>query len=469
MKKSFLYFLLLCAGISGRAQEQFTNFGNFKTFSGASITFFGNFKNDGSFTDDGQAVSFKGSSGQSISGTSVTTLTNLVVDASASNVTLSQNVIISNSMALTSGQLNLNSKTLTITNNAATALSRTNGYILSEQTDNSSKVIWTIGTNTSSHVFPFGTTAGAYIPFTLAVTAGDIGNVTVSTFPTAADNTPYPTTPISVTHLNAGASDNSANVVDRFWQIDKDGPSGTATLTFEATAAEVGTIGTLRAQRWNSSTGFWDDVLPGQSNTATSVTVPGVSTFSPWALSGNNTPMPIELTSFTATPVGSSVELNWITSSEINNDYFTVQRSLDGINFYPIANVPGAGTSSAILKYDYIDFTPLSGRSYYRLKQTDFNGDYEFSDIRVIEFDHNSQVEFIAYPNPVTDKFTISGTSDNLIRSITIFNASGKILGTKESERNSKEDFDLSNNPAGLYLVKIVHDLGLSYIKVVKE
>jgi hypothetical protein len=454
MKKLSFALVLMLNYALVNAQDQFTNFGNFQTFSGASVSFFGNFANNGTFIDD-QAVTFKGTANQVISGTSTTTFYNFVGN-SAIGVTLQQDVIISNSLVLTSGALNLNSKTLTINNSTSTAVSRMSGYILSEQTNNSGKVKWSIGNSTSSHVFPFGTASAVYIPLTLAVTAGDIGNVTVSTYPTAADNLPLPTTPDAVTNVDRNGSDNSANVVDRFWQIDKDGPSGTATVTFAAAPSEVGTITTLVAQRWNGTTGAWEDPLPGQVSSATGVTVTGITSFSPWTMSGNSMTLPIELLSFAAIPIKGAVDLNWKTASEINNDYFNVQRSADGLEFYDIARIEAGSSAKEIQKYNYVDTDPLSGKSYYRLKQTDFDGTVNFSDIRMVNIDGSESV-VTAYPNPVTNgKISIDfHMAPESPTRLTVYDTMGKIvLQDVIAEGISSYSMDMTNTPTGVYVIK---------------
>lgn len=470
MKKLTILSTLLFSSLLASAQNQCTNSGNFHILSGANVTFFGNFENNGTFTDDGTLVTFMGANAQ-ITGSSPISFRNLTAN-NATGTTLQQDITITNSLELTAGQLNLNSHTLTISNNAATAISRTAGYILSDQTDNSSKITWSIGTNTTSHVFPFGSASGSYIPFTLSVTAGDIGNVTVSTYPTASDNTPLPTTPSIITNVDRFGSDNSANVVDRFWQIDKDGLTGTATIIFEATAAEVGTISSLTAQRWNTTTSSWDEPLPGQSSTGTTVTVPGVTSFSPWALSGNSAVLPVELISFTATPKGANVELNWKTSTEINNDYFIIQSSPDGLYFKDVAKVKGAGTSQVSKKYHYIDTKASLGRSYYRLKQTDFDGKAKFSKIERVDLESNFTTNFVLYPNPSSGKFTLTSLTSLEIESIKIFNTHGKIIGsmkTETSEGTYTGDFDLADHVTGLYIVRIIHDQGTDFLKIVKE
>ncbi len=111
-------------------------------------------------------------------------------------------------------------------------------------------------------------------------------------------------------------------------------------------------------------------------------------------------PLPIELLSFTAVAKDAYVQLNWATASEINNDYFTIERSIDGINFATIAIVDGAGNSSQILNYSAVDNAPLNGIAYYRLKQTDYDGQFDYSNLVAVEFNNMNDFIFNIYPNP---------------------------------------------------------------------
>lgn len=87
--------------------------------------------------------------------------------------------------------------------------------------------------------------------------------------------------------------------------------------------------------------------------------------------------LPIELVSFTAVQNNQSVDLEWISASEINNDYYTLERSNDGVAWELIATLTGAGNSNELLTYNYTDYQPYEGVSYYRLTQTDYDGRYE--------------------------------------------------------------------------------------------
>jgi len=402
--KTTIILLLLYIPASVFAQLQLTNTGNLQLHPGAEMALYGNFSNSGTFVDGGQAMRFNGTSAQSVAGSSVTTFSRLFINNTA-GVTLNQSVNVSTVLTLSNGALTLNSQLLTVQSGATAAIVRTNGYIVSEQPNNQGRLRWNIGTTTGAHIFPFGKATGEYIPFTVNLTAGNIGNVTLATYPTALDNTPYPTTPNAVTTMaDSSGTDNSGNTVDRFWQIDKDGPTGTATLTFTATPAEMGAIMyVIRARRWNTATQAWETPLPGQTFTATSVTVPGVTAFSPWVMAGAVIPLPIELVSFAAqVNERREVDLAWITASEINNDYFTVERSQDLMHFETVLTRAGAGNSNQLLHYADVDPNPHEGVSYYRLKQTDYDGSFSYSPPISVNLSGEDVFRVTVFPNPAT-------------------------------------------------------------------
>lgn len=101
------------------------------------------------------------------------------------------------------------------------------------------------------------------------------------------------------------------------------------------------------------------------------------------------------------------VKLEWVSASEINNAFYTIERSNDGVNFKSIANIDGAGNSDAVLFYSHIDLNPTSGISYYRLKQTDFNGEFTYSEIRSVKIERKFVAEYKAYPNPINKGETL--------------------------------------------------------------
>ena len=122
----------------------------------------------------------------------------------------------------------------------------------------------------------------------------------------------------------------------------------------------------------------------------------------------SSSPLPIELISFTIHNDGTNVVINWTTASETNNDYFTIEKTEDGFNFEQVAIVDGAGNSTTIMNYSYKDTNPYNGNSYYRLKQTDFDGNQSFSSIVYVNVS-DSPTSFDVFPNPS------DGTSFNIV------------------------------------------------------
>jgi len=322
--------------------------------------------------------------------------------------TLMGNVNIDDVLSLGTGKIDLNANTCTMNLNSTSAITRSSGYVISESTNNAGKISLNIGSTTGAYVYPFATAGGSYIPLTFQLTSGNAGYVTISTYPTGSNNKPYPVTPDNVTNVDgAVGSDNSTNVIDRFWQIDKSGASGTATVTYTYASAEVtggvtGKKNLLQAQRYNVTTNRWDPALTGQTANAAAntVTEPGITLFSPRALALSTNPLPIELTRFDAAIRDSLVILTWATATEKNNNFFLVEKTTDGNSFELVATVSGAGNSNQARHYSAVDHHPYPGTSYYRLVQTDYDGQKSFSKLVSIAYDPLSDTDLIVYPNP---------------------------------------------------------------------
>lgn len=166
------------------------------------------------------------------------------------------------------------------------------------------------------------------------------------------------------------------------------------------------------------------------------------------------TSLPIELAHFNATRILDHVRIEWTTASEINNSHFNVERSRDGSNWQTIAKVSGAGNSNSPRKYEYVDQRPILGLSYYRLKQTDFDGKYErFETVSV-----DSAVEEITiYPNPVAQGGSIYVQGVDLEQSVEkpiLYNAQGQIFEPQLSRLHNLVRIDLSTMDSGLYWIR---------------
>ncbi|MEN9442156.1 MAG: hypothetical protein RLZ33_2233 [Bacteroidota bacterium] len=176
--------------------------------------------------------------------------------------------------------------------------------------------------------------------------------------------------------------------------------------------------------------------------------------------------LPISLVSFDARNMDNrTVNIDWTTATENNNDYFTVQRSQDGINWHNIQTIDGSGNSNVLLSYTTADSEPLPGVSYYRLKQTDFDGKYEYSEIKSVDM-NDYQLSFVQiYPNP-TDQFVrISGSEEELSCLVvtTILGQEVTDLVFKSNETDEGIILDLTNLSVGVYYVKTAKTSNLLY------
>ncbi len=447
------------------------------TASMFSITTGGNWSNlsthPDSFLERKGKVSFNGSGEQIISAAGgEETFYELEINKSSGSVRQPKaspvQLTVSEKLNLVGGGLDLNGGNLFVTRADVAAISRTAGFIRSEvSTAPYSAVKWSVGNGTGAYVFPFGTSNAAedYIPFTFNITEAGTGGglVSLATYGTSRDNLPYPA---GVTKLGGAAgADLSDHVADRFWQIDLENfeEKPVSTITFTATAAEVQNSGALRAQRWNAEKGDWDAPLEGQTNpAANAVTVPGVSSFSPWTLAGKDTPLPVELTFFNAAVKNGEVEIEWETAGETNNDYFTVERSQDIYHFQELKMVKGKGNSRTKERYRTYDYIPFAGKSYYRLKQTDFDGTTYYHKAVMVEFPA-ANGDFVVYPNPFDgNEITVRGfVSDNsgAPTAVEVMNANGRLVFTTQIEANAKKGditikFPRALSP-GIYLIRI--------------
>jgi len=166
--------------------------------------------------------------------------------------------------------------------------------------------------------------------------------------------------------------------------------------------------------------------------------------------------LPIELMYFEATAVtNDQVELSWQTAMELNNSHFTIERSNNGMDWQILETIEGAGNSTAALDYKTMDDAPMQGISYYRLKQTDFDGQYSYSNIQAVELETASTSNVQIYPNPTQGLVTIKGLPLAYNNNLMLFNSLGQAISVRiSSASDNKTLIDLSGLEAGLYLLK---------------
>ncbi|TAH40753.1 MAG: T9SS type A sorting domain-containing protein [Bacteroidetes bacterium] len=205
---------------------------------------------------------------------------------------------------------------------------------------------------------------------------------------------------------------------------------------------------------------------------------PGTITTGPPNPYTTPTPLPVKLSSFSGQVVNNTVKLKWVTSSELNNDYFSIEQSRDGAEFSEIAKVQGAGNSTIEINYSYNDDKPLNGSSYYRLSQTDYDGKRETFNTIMLKLDKTGSVEpfsiVSASPVPFKDKLHIEfQTIESRSVELWLLSAEGKVIRrarmNASSGNNSFDWKDLSDLKPGTYLVYILSNgKSLSARKIVK-
>lgn len=373
-----------------------------------------------------------------------------------------------------------NSAYLVIENPAANGITEigSGGRIVTEAETNI--VRWNITSTTGSYTLPYYDVDNASeIPFTVNITgAGSAGgSIDFSTYDNTG-GTPWNNAgymPSDVTNMNSfvGGANNSPKVIDRFWIADASsyGTKPTANLDFTYIDAEWSAAGNtiteanLGAQRFETPNGDWDTYTPqGTINTATNrVTAAPASAanfWRSWTLSDNTSPLPIELVSFNGECMNGDVILKWSTATETNNDFFTIERSEDGITFHALGSLDGAGNSSTVLNYTHTDHSPFSAGAYYRITQTDYNGSSKSSSVVFVSACADPNANIDVY-NTGSDEFSIvidASFASNY--TVTIYNALGQIITSKTiyvSEGLTKTNIQLNNIDDAMYFVNITN------------
>ena len=247
--------------------------------------------------------------------------------------------------------------------------------------------------------------------------------------------------------------------LSRIWRVSETGDVGTVSISFDFSSLADPLGSNLRLLIDRNGDGFFDnDVIPiagSESNDIVTFSNVDFQDGDRFTLGNTNLsiPLPVELLSFTAAPTVSAVQLNWQTATETNNDFFTVERSKNLDHWFEVSRVDGMGNHSLLSSYGTQDRNPLQGTSYYRLKQTDFDGTSSYSSIVSVEW-FGVEPTITVWPNPSAGIF--KARKEGLASSdILIYNNTGKKIDVKVEIDPSILTINLSDQPNGVYLMRI--------------
>jgi hypothetical protein len=237
-------------------------------------------------------------------------------------------------------------------------------------------------------------------------------------------------------------TENFSGLIDNLFRIIKR-PTGSNINAWSSGGGLMPTLGTADRLASNGTATVWN-----------------LTSFSEFGVAqGGGQGLPIDLVSFDAKPDGERVCIDWTVSMEINNDYFTIERALDGAEFDPISVVEGGGNHSIETKYRTYEEQPLMGLSYYRLKQTDFDGIFKVFDMVSVMMSRAANISFDVYPNPNKGSFTLSLETPNDEISVMIMNSLGQMVYYTEligATGKTKTQFNLGDIlSTGIYMVRV--------------
>lgn len=259
------------------------------------------------------------------------------------------------------------------------------------------------------------------------------------------------------------------------WILNRTNGTSNVTVTLHYNGIRSGGINQmpdLRVARWSGSqwVSHGNGATTGTNAAGTVVSSSAVTDFSPFTLGSSSTlnPLPVSLLNFDAKPLSNNVKVIWSTTNEINNDYFLVEKSLDGKLWNTIGRVEGSLNSDQVINYSLIDTKPVEGIQYYRLKQYDLNGAFEYSNIIPIRFNMGENDDVVIYPNPAGSTLNITLTNNDET-SIRIFNSFGQVVLEMNSVLGTAIQVDLSDLASGVYNVEITNDGLISNRKIIKQ
>jgi hypothetical protein len=426
------------------------------TISSGSINVYGDLAASGTISTGSNYIAMRGNEAQTFNKASIS---NLRINKTGSNVTLSNPATISTNLDMLNGNISLGNNDLTmstgatITNASAASYISTvdvaaaGGYLIQNVDNASTPVMYHVGTTT-------------YTPARVLNAGSSSGSFRVRAFNGVLESGTY-----------GAALSNVSHAVNRTWLVENVS-AGTYDVTVrlqwnsaDENASFVRTwcgIGHYHSSTWNAG-------APSASSAGTEANsyyqeLNNLSSFSPFSVGDKFSPLPVKMVSFNAQAIGNDVNVKWTTATELNSDRFEIERSLDGKNWVKVGEQAAKGNSNSIVNYNYSDMNAhnLSNTIYYRLRQVDLNGQFEYTSVALVNFAKGAaiQVNFIQ-PNPFNETVNIglNLNQDELV-TVKIVDMSGKEVVVKNFNL-TKNDHSISLNDLqqvskGMYMIYVI-------------
>ncbi|WP_210463188.1 YDG domain-containing protein [Rufibacter roseolus] len=259
---------------------------------------------------------------------------------------------------------------------------------------------------------------------------------------------------------------------DKAW----DGTTNATVASRQLVGAVPGDVVSLTggvAKFESSQVGTWPVTLTGYGMSGTDAGNYSLTSVAPTSAKITEQILPVSLISFEGKQKASAIDLSWTTAAEKDNDYFQIERSQDGKTFTSVGKVKGNGNSNVLRNYNFSDASAQAGVNYYRLKQVDFDGKFEYSKVIAVKAEAKAgvQASLEVYPNPTASKVYVTSSQVSGAAIVTVFHGNGRVVLQQnvQVEVGQPLSLDLTNFASGVYYLQVQTATGKVTSRVVKQ
>ncbi len=418
-----------------------------------TLTVTGNLINNGTIAGDGKIQFTSGS--PMISGG---TFSNL--EMNGGSPMLCGETTMTGTLTLTSGNIQLQDYNLILNAGASISGGSSTSYVRTlDQNSSGGYLQMELGSTSGPATFPIGT--ANYTPISL-LNLGSTVDFRVRVF----DGVYVGGTSGSLVTTN--------EEINKTWDVSPQGSGYNVTLTLQwnGTDEDASFDRTDMLISRNGASGVWGAIarnIAAAGSDPYTASASGITTFCGIGGGSGGTTLPVTLLDFIARKEAGGVSLLWHTATEHNNDKFIVERSSNGMDFQPIGDVNGAGQSDVIIEYSWFDKQPDSGINYYRLKQVDFDGGFEYS--AIVEATHTEELAALrVYPNPFENRLHVRLPKAGETARISIYDLRGNTVYDETSFSIGRfVSIDHISFPPGIYVMKVRQGGNVYEMKLIKD